>query len=147
MKESMGLRESMQGFKLKRPVKYLVSGALNSLFGLAVYVGLVQAGLSYTLAAAIATITGAGFNFLTMSLLVFRVISTSSWIRFVIVYSLLFLVNVTSISAISIWTEPIYAGILVWPIIVCLGYLLHSQFTFREPRLNVMPKKERRKRV
>lgn len=73
--------------------RFLVAGALNTLFGLAVYAAAVTLGLPVWAALLAANAAGLGFNFVTTGGYAFRQLALSRWPRFAATYVGLYLLN------------------------------------------------------
>lgn len=115
----------------RRFVRFLAIGVLNTAFGFAVYAVLLDGRLHYTLAAAISTVLGVLFNFLTTGRLVFRRLRVASLPRFVGVYALLYLMNVVGISLLEqAGASNLLGGFLMLVPTAVLGYLLNARFVF-----------------
>jgi putative flippase GtrA len=54
-------------FNVPQPIKFLVVGAVNTVFGYSCYAGLLFIGLHYSLAALFGTLLGIVFNYLSTS--------------------------------------------------------------------------------
>ena len=119
--------------------RFLLVGAINTLFGYFLYGSLILIGLNYKYAVLLATIIGVLFNFKTTGRLVFGTKNNRLIFRFVGVYVVTFLLNVEALriaDAISIniehKTKILIAGaILVLPMAV-ISFILMKLFVFRE---------------
>jgi putative flippase GtrA len=95
MSSSSNLRE----WHVRRILKFLSVGVLNTLFGYAIYVGLVFIGLPYLTALLLATVVGVIFNYFSFSRIVFR--NTKSWsafAKFIFAYSIVYVINAAILS-------------------------------------------------
>lgn len=114
-----------------RFARFLAVGGLNTAFGFAAYAALLALGFHYALAVALATVLGVLFNFRTYGALVFGGAGAHRLPRFVLVYLLLYVVNVTGIGLLSgTGVSDLVAGLLMLPPVAVLGYLLNSRFVF-----------------
>ena len=119
--------------------RFLLVGALNTLFGYFLYGSLILIGLNYKYAVLLATILGVLFNFQTTGRLVFGSQNNKLIFRFVLVYVVTFLLNVEAlriVDAIDIGIEQktkmlIAGAILVLPMAV-ISFILMKLFVFRE---------------
>ena len=119
--------------------RFLLVGALNTLFGYFSFATLILIGLDYKYAVLLATIIGVLFNFQTAGRLVFGSKNNKLIFRFVLVYVVTFLLNVEAlriVDAIDIdieqKTKMLIAGaILVLPMAV-ISFILMKLFVFRE---------------
>lgn len=73
--------------------RFLLAGAVNTLFGLGVYAIAVSAGMPVWAALLTANLMGLGFNFLTTGGYAFRSAALSRWPRFAVSYLGLYLLN------------------------------------------------------
>lgn len=120
-------------------VRFLLVGALNTLFSYFLYGSLILIGLNYKYAVLLATILGVLFNFQTTGRLVFGSKNNKLMFRFVLVYVVTFLLNVEAlriVDAIDIGIEQktkmlIAGAILVFPLAV-ISFILMKLFVFRE---------------
>ncbi|MBE9072265.1 GtrA family protein [Microcystis sp. LEGE 08355] len=119
--------------------RFLLVGAINTLFGYFLYGSLILIGMDYKYAVLLATILGVLFNFQTTGRLVFGSKNNKLMFRFVLVYVVTFLLNVEAlriVDAIDIdieqKTKMLIAGaILVLPMAV-ISFVLMKLFVFRE---------------
>src|SRR5512141_497211 len=77
-----------------RFVRFLLVGALNTVFGYSVFAVLVIIGVHYAIAALVSTVLGVLFNFKTTGRLVFSSRDNHMLIRFVGVYAISYVVGV-----------------------------------------------------
>lgn len=111
--------------------RFLIVGVVNTAFGYGVFLALLRADLAPTLALAIATVAGILFNFVTTGRVVFENAEASRLWRFVGVYGLVFLFNVTLLdAAISLGVGAALAQAALLAPCVALSYLLNRAFVF-----------------
>lgn len=115
----------------QRFMRFLIAGAINTLFGFAVYSACIVAGLPLWLALMIGTITGTAFNFLTTGGYVFRQLALSRMPRFLLCYALIYTVNLQLLRWVTeLLSDKILSqAILVLPIAI-FSYLLMARFVF-----------------
>ncbi|GCA72578.1 hypothetical protein MiYa_04131 [Microcystis aeruginosa NIES-2519] len=119
--------------------RFLLVGAINTLFGYFLYGSLILIGLNYKYAVLLATILGVLFNFQTTGRLVFGSKNNKLMFRFVLVYVVTFLLNVEALRIVDGMninieqkTKMLIAGaILVLPMAV-ISFVLMKLFVFRE---------------
>ena len=119
--------------------RFLLVGAINTLFGYFLYGSLILIGLNYKYAVLLATILGVLFNFQTTGRLVFGSKNNKLIFRFVLVYVATFLLNVEALRFVDGMninieqkTKMLIAGaILVLPMAV-ISFVLMKLFVFRE---------------
>ena len=111
--------------------KFLLVGALNSLFGYACFAIFLYFGLHYAAALFFATVLGVLFNFKSTGALVFGSHNNRLIFRFVASYAIVYLVNTAGI---KIFTElgcaPYIGGaVLILPMAI-LAFILNKRFVF-----------------
>jgi len=120
-----------------RFIRFLFVGALNTLFGYALYAFLLFIGINYLWARVIAIIIGIIFNFFTTGRIVFN--NKDNWliVRFVLVYAVTMSLDVFVLKRLveKINLNEYLAGALNTIPIALLSYLLNSIFTFKTIRL------------
>ena len=122
-------------FNTPKPVKFLVVGAVNTVFGYSCYAGLLFIGLHYSLAALFGTLLGIAFNYLSTSRYVFNASSASSSrvIRFVLVYCLHYFINIS-----CLWLleqrgfNPYLSGLILIIPMAIVSYLLLNHLVYNE---------------
>ena len=111
--------------------RFLLAGAVNTLFGFAAYSTAILARADVWLALLIGTVGGTAFNFLTTGGYVFRDLSRARVPRFVLCYLAVYGVNYLLIRVLSTWVHQkllLQFG-LAFPMAL-LSYFLMSRFVF-----------------
>ncbi len=122
----------------RMPLRYLVAGGWNTLFGYSAGVGLyklLSPILHIIVIAIIANILAISMSFLTYKLFVFR--TKGNWLQeYMRTYAVYGIMGVAG--ALFLWGLLDFAGLNIWLsqglVIICtvwLSYLGHSRFTFR----------------
>ena len=116
-----------------RLLRFLVVGAINTLFSYLVYAILILLGIHYSIATLISTILGVIFNFFTTGRIVFRSMDNKRFIMFALVYTLTYFVNVLLLRWLvdGLNMDKLLAGALVTLPVALLSYLLNSKLTFK----------------
>jgi len=122
-------------FNVPQPIKFFVVGTVNTVFGYSCYAGLLFIGLHYSLAALFGMLLGIAFNYLSTSKYVFNTTpaNISRVIRFVLVYSLQYLLNV-----LCLWFleqsgfNPYISGLLLIIPMAVVSYLLLNYFVYNK---------------
>lgn len=115
-----------------RFVNFLLVGGLNAAFGYSVFALMIWAGFHYSLAIAGSTVLGTLFNFKSTGALVFKSRNNSRLVRFLLVYGVIYCVNVMSVAAlIRLGLGAYYSGLLMILPLALLAYRLNSQFVFK----------------
>ena len=120
--------------KKNQLVRFLFVGVLNTLFGYSIFVLLSLGGISYYLSTLLATILGVLFNFKTIGKLVFKNHDNKLIFSFIAVYTVIYLLNITSLKLILAFGINILiaqAG-LVLPLAL-VSYFLNKTFVFKQP--------------
>lgn len=114
-----------------RFLKFLAVGALNTVFGYAVFAICIWLGLHFTIAAAISTVLGTLFNFKTTGRLVFGSRQSSRLGRFIGVYLVIYCTNIAGVwSLMTIGATAYWAGMLMIAPLALLSYTFNSRFVF-----------------
>jgi len=117
--------------KLKHFLRYLIVGGINTLFGYGAFAGLLYLGLHYALASFIATCAGILFNFNTTGRLVFKNNNSKRLLKFLLVYALLYLINVSLLKLMVLFSINLYLGSAVTLLpMAWLAYLLNKKLVF-----------------
>jgi putative flippase GtrA len=117
--------------KTKPFLRYLIVGAINTLFGYSAFALLLYVGLHYTLAWLIAAGAGILFNFNTTGRIVFKNSNHQLLIKFLKVYLLLYLINVTLLKLMVIFAINLYLGsaVILLPM-AFVAYQLNKRLVF-----------------
>lgn len=111
--------------------RYLVVGLLNTLFGYGVFAFLVYIGLVYPLALFFATILGILFNFKSIGSFVFDSHDNRLILRFIIVYFIIYMLNLIGLKLFSIaGINVYYAGAILLPVMAIIGFIINKRFVF-----------------
>lgn len=117
---------------VKKFVKFIFVGIVNTLFGYCVFASLIYLNLHYALAVFLASLIGALFNFKTIGGLVFKSSDNALLFRFLGVYAVTYLLNVAALRAFSMCHVSMYlAGILLALPMALVAFALQSRFVFR----------------
>ena len=120
-----------------RFVRFLAIGAINTLFGYALYAFLVFIGIPYTFARIMSIIIGVIFNFFTTGRVVFKNRDNGLIIRFILVYVFTMTLDVLVLRRLvaGLNINEYLAGAMVTVPIALLSFLLNSIFTFKTIKL------------
>ncbi|MDN4574778.1 polysaccharide biosynthesis protein GtrA [Pandoraea cepalis] len=114
-----------------RLVNYFLVGGLNTLFGYGVFALCLRIDLHYSLAIAISTVLGTLFNFKSTGKLVFRSSDNSRIVHFVLVYGVVYLVNVAAVAVlVRLGLNAYLSGLVLIVPLALLAYHLNSRFVF-----------------
>ncbi len=113
--------------------RFLVAGAANTLFGLAVYAGCILTGLPTWLALLVGIVAGIAFNFISFGAYAFRDLSVHRLPRFVCAYCAIYIVNVVALDVLrGVVPDPIRGQALLTIPMAVFSYVLMSRFVFRK---------------
>ena len=115
----------------KRLILFFLVGGVNTLFGYSLYALLIFLHLHYALASLLGTIGGVLFNFKTTGTIVFNNHDNRLIYKFIVVYAVTYLINVSGLKLFSIFNANMYmaGAVLVLPVAL-LGYGLQTKFVF-----------------
>lgn len=113
--------------------RFLVAGAVNTLFGYAVYGLGIAAGAPVWLALLAGMVAGTVFNFFTTGGYAFRQLALARYPRFVACYLLVYGVNMVLIALLSRWIadKMLVQGLLLVPLAL-LSYVLMARLVFNQ---------------
>ena len=114
-----------------RFARFLMVGVLNTAFGYGVFVACLWLGMHYAIAGAISTVLGVLFNFKSTGSLVFRSKGNCKLPRFVVVYAIIYLVNVLALGGmLQLGIQEWLGGLILLLPSAILSYVLNRQFVF-----------------
>jgi putative flippase GtrA len=112
-------------------VKFIIVGVLNTIFGYCIYWTLLRMGLNFTLAILFSTLIGVIFNFKTYGRLVFKNEGNSLLSKFVLVYLLLYFLNVFGVMLLHRFgIDYELSGFLMILPSAFVGFTLNRKFVF-----------------
>lgn len=123
---------AQQPMRGRRFMRYLAAGAANTVFGFAVYSGLIIAGAPVWLALLCATVLGIAFNFFSTGGFVFDDLGLARLPRFVVCYAVVYVINLGLIEAVmACCTRGKIAAqaVITLPMALC-GYYLLKTFVY-----------------
>jgi putative flippase GtrA len=114
--------------------KFLVVGAVNTLFGYSVFAGLVLAGMAPMPALVITYVVGILFNYFTTGRYVFGHAGAGALLRFIAAYGVIYLFNVALYRAVeALGAGPLLAQALCLPVVAVFSFVLFKFRVFRDP--------------
>lgn len=121
--------------KVRHFLRYLIVGGINTLFGYGAFALLLYLGLHYALASFLATCAGILFNFNTTGRIVFNNSDHRLLFQFLMVYAILYVINVLLLKVMVIYTINLYLGsaATILPM-AFLAYLLNKKFVFNSQK-------------
>jgi putative flippase GtrA len=116
-------------------LKFLVVGALNTLFGYSVFAGLVLAGVPPVPALVLTYVVGVLFNFMTTRRFVFSSSPRASLLRFIGAYVVIYFFNLGLYKLFELaGAVPLVAQALCLPVVAVFSFFLFKFQVFRDPR-------------
>jgi len=111
--------------------RYLMVGLLNTLFGYSIFALLIYLGLNYPVALLLATVLGVLFNFKSIGILVFESRDNKLIFRFIVVYVVIYLLNLAGLKLLSLAHVNMYvAGAILLPLMAIVGFVINKRFVF-----------------
>jgi len=118
-----------------RWLRFLVMGGINTGFSYGVYALLVYCGLNYAASNLCSLILGILFSFRTQAAFVFRDAARGLFMRYVMVWTILYLSNILMIGSLTRLGANAYsAGALAIVPTAVLSYFLQKSFVFTRVR-------------
>lgn len=126
-----------------RFTRFLLAGATNTVFGFAIYAASILAGAPVWMALLMANVAGVGFNFFTTGGYVFRSLLLTRFPRFVLVYFVVYVVNLKLIEWLLIWVpgKILAQAVLALPMAL-MSYLLMKRMVFSSGPAKGKPNQE-----
>lgn len=114
-------------------VKFILVGILNTIVGYGLFAFFVYLGLHYTLAVLFSTILGVLFNFKTIGKLVFDSHDNSLIFRFILVYIIVYILNITGLWIFKIngFNNMYINGFLLLAPLAVVSFILNKKFVFK----------------
>jgi putative flippase GtrA len=118
-------------FPNSQVLRFILVGVLNTAFGYSCFVLFLYFGAHYALAMFLATVVGVLFNFKTIGKLVFRRDENKRFIKFLAVYCIQYLLNISLIAAFTRAGLSAYvAGAISLVLVAAVSFVLNKKFVF-----------------
>lgn len=119
--------------RLAEFARFGFAGAVNTVFGFAIYAALVMAGLAPGVALLLATIAGVFFNFVSFGRLAFRRLEAHRLPRFLLAYALIYVANLALLESVRHLTSlgPIAAQLACLVVIAPAAFVLLKTRVFQ----------------
>ena len=115
-------------------VRFLLVGSMNTAFSYGLYATFLWLGLHFAVANGLAFVISLLFSFRTQGALVFRNTDTSMFLRFVLVWVGIYLINIALIGGLmSLGLNAHVAGAIALVPVTLLSYLLQKFAVFGAP--------------
>lgn len=114
-------------------IKFILVGILNTAFGYSLFALFIFLNIHYSLAVFLSTVLGVLFNFKTIGKLVFDSHDNSLIFRFIAVYVLLYLINISCLwfFKISGFENMYINGVVLLTPLAVVSFVLNKKFVFR----------------
>lgn len=109
---------------------FLVVGGINTLVGYGIFSLLIFLGLHYALAAFLSTVIGILFNFKTTGMIVFKSKNNKLIFRFLAVYGVTYIINVTYLKILIPYCNVYILGAISILPLALISYFLNKKFVF-----------------
>lgn len=110
---------------------FLLVGALNTVVGYSIFCLLIFMKLHYASAVLLATILGVLFNFKTIGGLVFNTSNNGLFLKFVLVYVVVYIINISIIKLMLLFSDSLYLdGACATAIAALFSYSLNKKLVF-----------------
>ncbi|MFG1466446.1 GtrA family protein [Xanthobacter sp. DSM 24535] len=130
-----GIASSLRSAEVRRFARFLAVGLLNTAFGYMVFAAGVLFGLGPELALLVATVTGVAFNFATTGRFVFANRDIRRLPRFALAYAAIYALNALALRGlIDAGVAPLYAQLVLLPIVVIVTFATMRTFVFQEKK-------------
>lgn len=114
-------------------IKFILVGILNTIFGYSLFAIFIFLNMHYSLAVFLSTLLGVLFNFKTIGKLVFDSHDNSLIFRFIFVYVLLYLINISCLWLFKIneWENMYINGLILLVPLALISFVLNKKFVFK----------------
>ena len=117
----------------KKFIKFILVGIINTIFGYSLYALLIYLNLHYSVAVLVGTIVGIMFNFKTTGKLVFNNNENMLLFKFLGVYTVTYILNVSALKIFDTFKFNMYvAGLLLIFPMAAISFTLNSKYVFKE---------------
>lgn len=112
-------------------IRYLLTGILNTIFGILVYLIFTIIGFNYPSALAFSTILGIGFNYLTFSINVFGFSNKKNFMKYIFNYILIYLCSIGLVSLfITMGLNQNISGVITITIMAIINFFILKKYVF-----------------
>lgn len=114
-------------------VRFLIAGAVNTLFGFLIYGTAIWFGLDVWQALLAGNVAGLGFNFLTTGGYAFRDLNASRFLHFSLAYTFIYFINLVVVLWLTRWISSaiVIQGFMTIPMAIG-SYILLAKFVFQQ---------------
>jgi putative flippase GtrA len=113
-------------------IRFIVIGIINTIFGYSVFSVFIFLELHYSLASLLSTVAGIIFNFKSIGSYVFKNKNNSLFLKFVLVYVIVYLINLLLLKILSTLGLNYYlSGALVLLPLAIISFVLNKNIVYR----------------
>ena len=114
-------------------IKFIFIGIINTIFNYLLYSLFIFLGFDYRVAVLFATIIGVLFSFKTFSKYVFSDNNKKFLYKFILIYVILYIVNITLITVLQSFVDNLYiSGFLATICCAVLSFILNKWYVFKK---------------
>ena len=121
----------------KQFITFFIIGLFNTAFGYLLFASFIWSGLAYPVATLLANCLGILFNYFTIGKIVFNNKNHTLMWRFFLMYSCLYLINITIIKFANLIVHDLYiSGMISMFSTALFGYFLNKTFIFTKTSIS-----------
>jgi len=110
--------------------RFIIAGVINTLFGWMVFASAFNLSNNISISLISSTVLGVFFNYLTFGGYTFRKYSRTIFIKFILCYILVYIINLLVLTSLQNYFSVILAQLILLPIMALLSYLIIKNFVF-----------------
>lgn len=110
--------------------RFIIAGVINTLFGWMVFASAFNLSNNISISLIASTVLGVFFNYLTFGGYTFRKYSRTIFIKFILCYILVYIINLLVLTSLQNYFSVILAQLILLPIMALLSYLIIKNFVF-----------------
>ena len=110
--------------------RFIIAGVINTLFGWMVFASAFNLSNNISISLISSTVLGVFFNYLTFGGYTFRKYSRKIFIKFILCYILVYIINLLVLTSLQNYFSVILAQLILLPIMALLSYLIIKNFVF-----------------
>ena len=110
--------------------RFIIAGVINTLFGWMVFASAFNLSNNISISLISSTVLGVFFNYLSFGGYTFRNYSRTIFIKFILCYILVYIINLLVLTSLQNYFSVILAQLILLPIMALLSYLIIKNFVF-----------------
>jgi putative flippase GtrA len=112
--------------------RFIVIGTINTIIGYSIYALLICLNVHYLWAMLVSTVIGTLFNFKTTGTIIFKNSQNRLFLKFIMVYGLVYILNIAIIRVITgFYNNQYIDGAIALSIVVPIAFVLNKKFVFQ----------------